>query len=146
MEDKFSDICESSNNHTATITALLSTVGHVVLSIANIFGIRESGRIFNQRRVGSQTRSSFASVWIFVTNTRAHSVVRAGMLADVTGRLRRDEADDEGLLFCAEGRSDSDGAPKTEAVLLRCLLAGRDVARFDIEERRQDNQPGIGCI
>ena len=60
------------------------------------------------------------------TNIRAHNVVRAGTV--VGGKLRVDNADDEGMFCCAEGESASDVSPKA-GNSVRCLL----VLRWDME-------------
>ena len=51
----------------------------------------------------------------------------------VGGTLRMDKAEDEGILFCADGESASNASPKSGSSV-RCRLA-REVIRFDMEGR-----------
>ena len=66
---------------------------------------------------------------------RAHNVVSAGTV--VEGKLRVDKAEDEGILFCAEGESASDASPKAGST--RCLFPW-DVVRLDMKEETYFNE------
>jgi len=96
---------------------LFRTAGHDTLSIANILGTNTSGNALSRRRVGLHVRSCLDIFTKLATNTRAHNVVSAGT---VLGEIFLvDNAEDEGMLFCAEGESASDASPNTGG---RCLL------------------------
>ena len=98
---------------------LFRTAGHDALSIANILGTNASGRALSRRRVGPHVRSCLERFTKLATNTRAHNVVSAGTVIGETFLV--DNAEDEGMLFCAEGESASDASPNTGGPM-RCLL------------------------
>lgn len=114
--------------------ALFSRPGQDVLSIVKIFDIKASGSDFRYRRVAVHDASFLASFAKLSVNTRAHIVVSGCMV--LIGSLRVDEAEDDGMSFCAEGESASDASPK-EGSVVRCLL----VLRMDMTETQQGRQP-----
>jgi hypothetical protein len=114
---------------TATMNALLRTVGQDALSIANILGTNASGNALSHRHVGIRVRSCLKRSTKLATNMRAHNVVSGGTVAG--GILRMDRAEDDGILFWAEGESTSDASPKAGSPV-RCLLRC-EVLRLDME-------------
>jgi len=111
------------------MNALFKTAGQDALSIANTLGTNASGNTLSRRRVGFHVRSCLERFTKLATNTRAHKVVSAGRVLRETFLV--DNAEDEGMLFCAEGESASDASPNVGSSV-RCLLPP-DVLRFDME-------------
>ena len=109
---------------TAVINSSLRTFGHEALSTAKTLGTKWSGMAFKECLVRLQTdpAGSCARSFTCDANTRAHKVVSDGMV----GKARIDNADEEGLLCCADNESASEGAPKATDGPVRCLLEGRD--------------------
>lgn len=83
------------HTHTVAINSCIRYVGHALRSIANIFGTRTSGSTFRCTDTRSQRSSRFRSWTKFAANTRAQSVVNAGIVK--SGNARVDEAEEDGV-------------------------------------------------
>lgn len=79
------------------MNALLRTEGQDARSIANSLGIIASGILLSSCRVYSHLISSLERPTKLFTNTRAHNVESVGTV--VGRKLRRDDADNEGVLL-----------------------------------------------
>jgi hypothetical protein len=101
------------------MNGLFKIARHDTLSIANILGTNASGSVLSRRLVGFHVRSCLERFTKLATNTRAHNVVSAGTV--IGEAFLVDNAEDEGMLFCAEGESASDASPNAGGPV-RCLL------------------------